>query len=60
MFLSFENFPWFMNQPANKVMNVEETSPDHFYWPDLDVDLTHEIIEYPERFPLLARTHSAI
>jgi hypothetical protein len=31
---------------------VEEPSVGHFYWPDLDVDLTAEIIEDPERFPL--------
>lgn len=24
----------------------------HFYWPDIDVDLTQEIIENPEIFPL--------
>jgi hypothetical protein len=27
----------------------------HFYWPELDVDLTVEIIDYPERFPLKAK-----
>ncbi len=26
-----------------------------FYWPDLDVDLTEEIIENPDRFPLKAK-----
>lgn len=55
MFLSFEHFPWFVNQPAAKVMNVEELSPEHFYWPDIDIDLTQEIIEHPERFPLIAK-----
>ena len=32
-----------------------EVSPGHFYWPDLDIDLTEEIIEHPERFPLVAK-----
>jgi hypothetical protein len=31
-----------------------EPSPDHFFWPELDVDLTSEIIRHPERFPLTA------
>jgi hypothetical protein len=33
---------------------VEELMSGHFYWPDLDVDLTAEMIEHPERFPLKA------
>ena len=35
-------------------INVEETAPGHYYWPDLDVDLTDETIEHPERFPLVS------
>ena len=52
MFMSYEDFPWFKDVPVGKVINVEEPAPGHFYWPDLDIDLTSEIIEYPERFPL--------
>lgn len=37
------------------ILNVEEPRRGHYYWPDLDVDLTEEIIEHPERFPLVAR-----
>ena len=52
LFMSYENFPWFKNQTVKSIINVEEQSPSHFYWPELDVDLTEEIIEHPERFPL--------
>lgn len=52
LFLSFEDFPWFKDIPIGKILNVEEPSPGHFYWPDLDVDLSIEIIEHPDRFPL--------
>jgi len=52
LFMSYEDFPWFKDVPVGKVINVEEPAPGHFYWPDLDIDLTSEIIEYPERFPL--------
>jgi len=31
---------------------AEVTHISHFYWPDLDVDLSKEIIKNPERFPL--------
>ncbi len=46
---------FFKTQSIGAILNVEEVCPGHFYWPDLDIDLTKEIIENPERFPLLAR-----
>ena len=56
LFMSYEDFPWFKDQPVKSILNVEEPSPGHFYWPDLDVDLTEQIIEHPERFPLKAKS----
>jgi hypothetical protein len=56
LFMSYEDFPWFKNAPIGKILNVEEPHAGHFYWPDLDVDLTVDIIEHPERFPLKAKT----
>ena len=55
-FLPFDDFPWFKDRPASAVSNVVELSPGHFYWPELDVDLSTEIIEHPERFPLVSRS----
>jgi len=55
LFMSYEEFPWFKSQPVEAIFNLEELSQGHFYWPDIDVDLTEEIIEFPERFPLRAR-----
>lgn len=55
LFMSYEDFPWFKDAPVGKIFKVEEPQEGHFYWPDLDVDLTVEIIEHPERFPLKAR-----
>jgi hypothetical protein len=37
------------------ILKVEEPRQGHFYWPDLDVDLTEEIIGHPERYPLVAK-----
>lgn len=54
LFMSYEDFPWFKDASVSKVLNVEEATAGHFYWPDLDVDLTEEMIEHPERFPLKA------
>ncbi len=54
MFLSYEDFPWFKDVPIKQILNIQELFPDHFYWPDLDVDLSKEIIKNPERFPIKA------
>ena len=50
--MSYEDFPWFKDQPVKSILNVEEQSPGHYYWPDFDVDLNTKMIEHPERFPL--------
>jgi len=55
LFMSYDDFPWFKRQPVGAILNVVEESPGHFHWPDIDVDLTEEIIEHPERFPLKAK-----
>ncbi len=55
LFMSYEDFPWFKDQAVKSIVNVKEQSRDHFYWPDIDVDLTGEMIEHPEHFPLKAR-----
>lgn len=51
LFMPYEEFPWFKDQPIKAVLNVEEPSPGHFHWPDIDVDLTEDIIEHPEKYP---------
>jgi hypothetical protein len=56
LFMSYEEFPWFKNATIAQVTNVEEPRKGHFYWPDLDVDLTIDIIEHPEKYPLKAKT----
>ena len=55
LFLSFADFPWFRDAPVSKVLRIEWPSADHLYWPDLDVDLSVESIDDPEKFPLVAR-----
>lgn len=54
-FMSFEDFPWFRDAPIGKVVHVEEPVPGHFHWPELDIDLTADIIENPGKYPLKAR-----
>lgn len=52
LFLPFTSFPWFADAPVRKIVNVRRPSPDHLHWPELDIDLSVESIEHPERFPL--------
>lgn len=54
LFMPYKSFPWFRDAPVGKILNVEEPSPGHYYWPELDIDLTDEIIMHPEHFPLQA------
>lgn len=53
-FMSYKDFPWFKDQAVKAIINVEEPSPGHYYWPEIDIDLTEDIIEHPEKFPLQA------
>jgi len=54
LFLSYQHFPWFKSQTVQAIARVEEPTPGHFHWPDLDIDLTADIIAHPEKFPLVA------
>ena len=55
-FLSYEQFPWFKDKTINDITHVESFGQGHLYWENLDVDLSLEMIEHPERFPLQAHT----
>lgn len=51
-FLSYDDFPWFKDRTVAEIVNVQELRPGHFHWPDLDVDLSDEIIRNPAMYPL--------
>ncbi len=53
--LDYTDFPWFLDAPVKKIIEVERESDGSLHWPQLDVDLTVEMIENPERFPLKAK-----
>ena len=55
-FLSYDNFPWFKDKTVNDIIKVESFGQGHLYWENLDVDLSLEMIEHPERFPLQSNT----
>jgi len=55
VFLAYEVFPWFKEAPVGDVLNVERVTPDHLYWPDLDIDLHVESLDEPEKYSLVSR-----
>lgn len=54
-FLAFEQFPWFREAKVSEITNFEVYHGDHFYWPELDVDLSTNIIAHPEKYRLIAK-----
>jgi len=51
-YMPFEQFPWFADATVHQISHVERHPQDHFHWPDLDVDLTLDMIDAPEKYPL--------
>ena len=54
LFLPFDEYPWFKRAPVQEILRVERPQPDHLRWPALDIDLSVDSIEHPERYPLKA------
>jgi hypothetical protein len=55
LFVPFAEFPWFRDASIGQIVHVEWPTPNHLYWPDLDVDLAVDSIRDPSKFPLLSR-----
>ena len=55
LFLPFKDFPWFKNATLQSILNVELHGSEHLHWPDLDVDLTLESIQHPEKYTLISK-----
>ena len=60
LFLPFADFPWFRDAAVGKILHVELPSPNHLYWPELDVDLSVQSIRHPEQFPLVSKVSSPV
>ena len=54
-FLPFGQFPWFKTAHVQPISEVELWHNEHLYWPSLDVDLSFNIIEHPEKYNLIAK-----
>ena len=52
LFLPFDEFPWFKQATVEAILRLERPTPEHLYWPELDIDLALDSIKHPERYPL--------
>lgn len=55
LLVPFSGFPWFRRATIEQLTAVEWPTPDHLYWPALDVDLSVNSIRDPVAFPLISR-----
>ena len=55
-FMSYARYPWFRGATKRAIHRVILHQDELLRWPDLDVDLSLESVEHPERFPLVAST----
>lgn len=53
-FLPFENFPAFRDASVGAIQNVELLTNNHLHWPDLDIDMSLELIEHSNPLPLVS------
>ena len=54
-FLPYESFPWFRKATVDAILDVQLLHDRHLHWPQLDVDLTVEMIENPRDYPLVSK-----
>jgi len=51
-FLSFSEYPWFKDANISAITNIVLIHNHHLYWPQLDIDLSTEIFDNPEKYTL--------
>lgn len=54
-FLPFKQFPWFKEATIAEISDVVFLNNEHLFWEKLDIDLTLNMIEYPEKYPLISK-----
>ena len=53
-FLTYEEYPFFKNAAIPDIYDVELHHNKHLHWPNLDIDLSVEILKNPHHFPLIS------
>ena len=50
----FIAFPWFRTATLEQLVDVQNPTEDHLYWPQLDLDVSVDSIRNPKSFPLVS------
>ena len=59
LFLGYADFPWFEHATIRQISRVQRPSPNHLYWPELDIDLAVDSLDHPEAYPLVSAVRPA-
>ena len=60
LFVAYSDFPWFRQATVDEITTIDRPSPNHLYWPMLDVDLAVESIRHPALYPLISKPNPAL
>ncbi|GAB1453101.1 DUF2442 domain-containing protein [Draconibacterium sp.] len=55
IFLPFNDFPWFKDARISEISDVSLLNDKHLYWEKLDIDLTLNMIQNPQKYPLISK-----
>ncbi len=58
-FLSFDEYPWFKDANISAVTDIVFSHNHHLYWPQLDVDLSTDILDNPGKYPLIYKKNTS-
>jgi hypothetical protein len=50
LLLSYEQFPWVKQATVAQITHVERPTPDHLYWPSLEIALPSTLLAGPGVF----------
>jgi hypothetical protein len=54
-FLPFIDFPWFKDARISEISDVSLLNDQHLFWEKLDIDLTLNMIQNPQNYPLISK-----
>jgi len=54
LLVPFDQFQSFRKGTIEQIFEVQWPTPDHLYWPGLDIDLSVQSIRNPATFPLVS------
>ena len=54
-FLPFNDFPWFKDARISEISDVSLLNDQHLFWEKLDIDLTLNMIQNPQNYPLISK-----